>query len=80
MADKLGAMDFLKVYPSAGNFLYVEVTRGDAATLTRQLAERGVAVRYFAGPPRIANSLRITVGKPEHTDALVSALEEIRPA
>jgi histidinol-phosphate aminotransferase len=80
MAEKLSAMDFLKVYPSAGNFLYVEVTRGDAATMTRQLAKRGVAVRYFAGPPRIANSLRITVGKPEHTDALIAALAEIRPA
>jgi histidinol-phosphate/aromatic aminotransferase/cobyric acid decarboxylase-like protein len=27
--------------------------------------------------PRLENSIRITVGKPEHTDALVKALQEI---
>jgi len=80
MAAALAELDFLKVYPSEGNFLYVEVTRGDAATITRQLAERGVAVRHFGGPPRIVQGLRITVGKPEHTDALVAALRAVAPA
>ncbi len=80
MAAALSRLDFLKVYPSEGNFLYVEVTRGDAATITRQLAEHGVAVRHFGGPPRIVQGLRITVGKPEHTDALVAALRAVAPA
>jgi histidinol-phosphate aminotransferase len=79
MAAALGELDFLKVYPSEGNFLYVEVTRGDAATITAQLAEHGVAVRHFGGPPRIVQGLRITVGKPEHTDALVAALRAVAP-
>jgi histidinol-phosphate aminotransferase len=80
MAAQLAALDFLKLYPSEGNFLYLEVTRGDAATITRQLAEQGVAVRHFRGPARIAQGLRITVGKPEHTDALVAALRAVAPA
>jgi histidinol-phosphate aminotransferase len=80
MAEQLASLDFLKLYPSEGNFLYLEVTRGDAATITRQLAERGVAVRHFGGPPRIVQGLRITVGKPEHTDALVAALRAVTPA
>jgi histidinol-phosphate aminotransferase len=80
MAAALAELDFLKVYPSEGNFLYVEVTRGDAATITRQLAEQGVAVRHFGGPPRIVQGLRITVGMPEHTDALVAALRAVAPA
>jgi histidinol-phosphate/aromatic aminotransferase/cobyric acid decarboxylase-like protein len=35
-------------------------------------------VRYFA-IPLLENSIRITVGKPEHTDALLEALREISP-
>jgi histidinol-phosphate aminotransferase len=74
LAAALGEFDFLRVYPSEGNFLYVDVTRGSARELREYLAAQGVAVRHFGGPPRIVQGLRITVGKPEHTDALVAAL------
>ncbi len=78
MAAALRELDFLRVYPSAGNFLYVEVTRGDARTIREQLADQGVAVRHFGGPRRIVQGLRITVGKPEHTDMLMAALLNLR--
>ena len=80
LAAALGELDFLRVYPSEGNFLYVEVTRGDARELRARLVERGISVRHFGGPPRVVQGLRITVGKPEHTDALVAALRELAPS
>jgi histidinol-phosphate aminotransferase len=80
MAAALAQFDFLRVYPSEGNFLYVEVTRGAARTLRERLVvEHGISLRHFGGPPRIAQGLRITVGKPEHTDALVAGLRAIAP-
>lgn len=79
MMAALREFDFLRVYPSEGNFIYVEVTRGDARTLRDRLAEQGVAVRHFAGPPRIVQGLRITVGRPEHTEMLVAALAKAAP-
>jgi histidinol-phosphate aminotransferase len=80
LASALGEFDFLHVYPSEGNFIYVEVTRGDAREVREHLAAQGVAVRHFGGPPRIAQGLRITVGRPEHTDALVAALRTMPTA
>jgi histidinol-phosphate aminotransferase len=40
------------------------------------LQEKGILVRYF-DEPRVRNYIRISVGKPEHTDALFKALREI---
>jgi histidinol-phosphate aminotransferase len=80
LAAALAELDFLRVYPSEGNFLYVEVTRGDARELRARLVQRGISVRHFGGPPRVVQGLRITVGKPEHTDALVAALRELAPS
>lgn len=79
LARLLGSIDYLKVYPSAGNFIYVEVTRGSAARLRARLVQRGISVRHFAAPERIVQGLRITVGKPEHTDLLIAALRELQP-
>ncbi|HWP28334.1 MAG TPA: histidinol-phosphate transaminase [Chloroflexota bacterium] len=78
LAAALREFDFLRVYPSEGNFLYVEVTRGGAHALRERLVEQGISVRHFGGPPRIVQGLRITVGKPEHTDALVAALRALQ--
>jgi histidinol-phosphate aminotransferase len=62
--------------PSLGNFLLCDVSGGKATQVFQGLARRGIFVRYF-DTPRLRDSLRISVGKPEHTDALVAALEEI---
>jgi len=40
------------------------------------LQDKGIMVRYF-DTPLLKNSIRISVGKPEHTDALIEALREI---
>jgi histidinol-phosphate aminotransferase len=37
---------------------------------------KGILVRYF-DQPRIQDCIRFSVGKPEHTDALIKTLREI---
>jgi histidinol-phosphate aminotransferase len=67
---------WLKPYPSRANFIYVAVIRGSAADIYRKLQERGILVRYF-DRERLKNSFRVSVGKPEQTDALIKALKEL---
>ena len=62
--------------PSLGNFLLCNISNGKATQVFQGLARRGIFVRYF-NAPRLRDSLRISVGKQEHTDALVEALEAI---
>ena len=52
------------------------VTGGrDARGVKQALERQGVLVRYF-DKDGLRDCLRITVGLPEHTDALVAALEQ----
>jgi histidinol-phosphate aminotransferase len=50
--------------------------RGEAKALKQELQRRGILIRYF-DKPRLQNYLRISVGKPEHTDALIKPLKEM---
>ena len=47
----------------------------DAWALKQWLEGRGILVRYFR-KPGLENCIRVSAGKPEHTDALLAALEE----
>ncbi len=67
---------WLKPYPSQANFIFCAVLRGDAADLHLKLQKKGILVRYF-DKPLLKNSIRISIGKPEHTDALIKALREL---
>ncbi len=73
---ELKKLRWLKPYPSQANFILCKVLRGEAKELRQKLQDRGILVRYF-DQPRLQNCLRISVGKPEHTDALIKALREI---
>jgi histidinol dehydrogenase len=61
----------LEVFPSAANLVLVRCP--DARALWRRLAAAGISVRVF-GPGPLADCLRITVGTPAETDALLAAL------
>jgi histidinol-phosphate aminotransferase len=74
---KLKEVDWLKPYPSCANFILCSVLEGNAREIWRQLQRKGIFVRYF-DDPRLRDCLRISVGKPEDTDALIEALKEIR--
>ncbi len=82
LARMLSVQAKLRVWPSAANFLLVDVggglieaearvQRGDA--LWQSLLNQGVMTRRLSGP-RLAGLLRFSVGLPDQDDALVSAL------
>ena len=74
---KLKEVGWLKPYPSQGNFVLCSLPAGKAEEVWRQLRKKGVFVRYFE-TPLLKDCLRISVGRPEDTDALVKALKEVK--
>lgn len=61
------------VFPSETNFLLLRVP--DASQVAYRLAKDfGIIVRDFSGKPRLANCLRVTVGKPEENDFFIQSL------
>jgi histidinol-phosphate aminotransferase len=73
----LQKIPWLKVYPTQANFIYCAVLKGNAAKIHMDLQNNGVLIRYF-DRPLLKNSIRVSVGKPEHTDALIKALQSIQ--
>ena len=76
LVEKLETLGF-EVLPSAANFVFARHPRHDGAALASALRERGIIVRHFKDPARIAPFLRITVGTDAQCDALLTALKEI---
>jgi histidinol-phosphate aminotransferase len=73
---KLQKLDFLKPVPSHANFILCEVVRGDAKKIQDDLEKRGILIRYY-NTPLLRNYIRISAGKPEQTDKIIAALEEL---
>jgi histidinol-phosphate aminotransferase len=64
------------VLPSSANFIFATHAQYPARELFAWLREQGIVVRYF-DKPRIDNFLRISIGKDEDNEALLSALREL---
>ncbi len=77
LSDELKKQGLLSPLPSQANFILCKVVSGDARKIKEWLDKKGIFVRYFA-TPRLDNMLRISVGKPEHTDALIEALAQYK--
>lgn len=73
---QLRRQDLLSPLPSQANFLLCHVDRGDAVDIHLRLADRGVMVRGF-GDPVLRGYLRISVGRPEDTSRVLTALQNI---
>jgi histidinol-phosphate aminotransferase len=75
LAEALSTFHFLTVYPSSANFLLCRVAPEiDAAQLKADLAQKhGIFIRYF-NKPGLTDCIRVSVGKPDQTDALIAAL------
>ncbi len=73
---RLSQLDCLKVYPSQANFILCSVLNDKAKAIHKGLQKKGIFVRYF-DTPQLKDCLRISVGKPEHTDALIATLKEM---
>ncbi|HYR55010.1 MAG TPA: histidinol-phosphate transaminase [Myxococcaceae bacterium] len=74
LVTKLKGLGFSPL-PSAANFVLFPVV--DAARTTKDLRQRGVAVRPFTGLPRINDALRVSIGPWEMMEALLTALKEL---
>ncbi|MGD2180634.1 histidinol-phosphate transaminase [Lusitaniella coriacea] len=75
MAHQLQELGF-KIWSSQANFLLVQPSSTfphNAESLYQNLKQQGILVRYFP-QPRLNDKLRITVGTPEETEALISAI------
>jgi len=73
---ELNKLGWLKPFPSKANFIFCRVLKGNAVELQQKLQEKGILVRYF-NQPMVQNCIRISVGKPEHTDALMEVLRKM---
>jgi histidinol-phosphate aminotransferase len=71
----LEKIPYLRPYPTRSNFLLCQVNGNDAAQLKTRLAENyGIFIRYF-NKPGLRDHIRVSVGRPQDTDALLEALK-----
>jgi len=74
----LKGIPFLKPFPSHANFILCEVTQGkDAKKIKEDLAKMGVMIRHY-DKKELKGYIRISVGKPDHTDALMKGIEALQ--
>ena len=71
--QRLKTISWLEPYPSQANFILCRVVDRNAAQLKSDLARQGILIRYF-DKPGLMDHIRISVGKPEHTERLIEAL------
>lgn len=76
--ERLGTVEYLEPVPSESNFILCHVRRGSARDLRDKLIRRGIFLRYF-DKPGLRNAIRVSVGRPDDTDALIAALNEVTP-
>jgi histidinol-phosphate aminotransferase len=75
LTDALRSLGY-EVLPSEANFVLARRRGRDASATYRALRDAGILVRYFDAPG-LRDALRITVGLPEHNQALVQALTKL---
>ena len=76
LLTELRKLKWLKPFPSQANFIFCTVLKGSASELHQRLQQKGILIRYF-DKPLLRNGIRISVGKPEHTDALMKTLHQL---
>ncbi len=73
---QLRKLNLLQPYPSSANFLLCEMRRGEAHMVQRHLQEDGILVKAISDR-WLPNHLRIGVGRPEDTNALIAGLKKL---
>ena len=73
----LDALPQIEAVPgSQANFILCRVLGRDARDLKLALERVGILVRHY-DKPGLEGCIRISVGRPEHTDALIGALRDL---
>ncbi len=82
LAARLASLSYVcTVFPSDANFLLVRLKQHDKAKpLYTKLAESGVVVRYRGDQANLSGCIRVTVGTPSDSDALLKLLGEVAPS
>jgi histidinol-phosphate aminotransferase len=76
LAQALGQLPGLTVYPSEANFILFRVPDGQAGRIHAALKAAGVLVKNLDGShPGLAGCLRVTVGQPAENAAFLAALK-----
>jgi histidinol-phosphate aminotransferase len=76
LSSVLTEMPGVQPLPSQANFVFCRLEGHTGREVADALAERGILVRSFSDPA-LADALRITVGRPDQNDALLTALHSI---
>ena len=74
--EKLKELGF--TFPdSKSNFIFAKHESVNAVHIFEELKKRGIFVRHFSKPERIADYLRISIGTDEEMQTLINTLKEI---
>ena len=74
--NALAEMPWLEPLPSQANFILCRVWGRTGREVADALAQRGILVRSFS-EPRLAEYVRISVGRPEQNKVLLRMLRQI---
>ncbi len=75
LKEELSKIEGIKVYDSCANFFLIKVKNADF--VHKSLIQKGILTRNISYLPNLENHIRISIGKKEENDALISALKEI---
>jgi histidinol-phosphate aminotransferase len=78
LSGMLAALPGVTPYPSQGNYILCRVRGVPSRHLRDALAQRGILLRYY-DKPGLADCVRVSVGRPEHSDALIAAMRDLLP-
>ena len=73
----LREIPWLRVYDSRANYVLCRVTDPSIETIRQAMERRGIMIRYFDAP-RLKNCIRISVGRPEQSQAVLEVLRGLR--
>jgi histidinol-phosphate aminotransferase len=76
LTQMLTEIPYLRPYPSQATFVLCQVKGRDAHHLKSALEQEGILIRHYR-TPRLRDHVRISVGRPEQTDALIAALRRL---
>ena len=78
LAEALGAIDQIELWPSSANFILFRVRGKTASEIHDGLRQRGVLIKNLdKADPALENCLRVTVGTDEENTAFVHALQAL---
>jgi histidinol-phosphate aminotransferase len=76
LLGELAAIPGLRPFPTQANFILCRIESLDARDVWQRLRRQGIFVRYF-DEPMVRDCIRISVGRPEDSERLLTALREI---